>query len=80
MNFEMLLADVVKLANTASAVIPGAGLVGTAAGVGGKILELIDDLSTQAPPQSQTVLKETRDRLAAVVKAHARATSDDLRG
>lgn len=80
MNFEMLLADIARLANTASAVIPGAGLVGSAAGIGSKIIDLIDTVTAHAPPQSQAQLKEARDRLSTIVKAHARATSTDLRG
>lgn len=75
-----MLAAVTKLANVASVVIPQAKLVGSAAQMGGKILDIIDGLKDQGNPADQAAMQDARKTLSDAVKAKAAATSNRLRG
>ncbi len=80
MDMKAMLETVTKLANIASVVLPGAKVVGGAANMGGKILDIIDGLKTQGDPAEQADMQLARDKLATAVKAKAKATSARLRG
>lgn len=80
MDIRDMLATVTKLANIASVVLPQAKMVGGAAQMGGKILDIIDGLKDHADPAEQAELQEARAKLATAVKAKAAATSARLRG
>lgn len=80
MDMRSLIDGVVKVANIASNVIPGAGLVGKGAAIGGKIMDLIDDLKKHATPDQQAEMQAARAKLSDAVKAKAKSTSDRLRG
>lgn len=80
MNIKSLIDGVISLANMASTVIPGAGLVAKGAQIGEKIIGIIDDLKEHADPAQQPQMQEARAKLAEVVKAKAAATSARLRG
>lgn len=80
MDMRSLIDGVVKVANMASAIIPGAGLVGKGAEIGGKIIDIIDGLKEHADPSQQAEMQAARATLSAAVKAKAKSTSDRLRG
>lgn len=80
MTIKDMLETVTKLANIASTVLPQAKVVGGAATMGGKILDIIDGLKDQAEPAQQAEMQAARDKLATAVKAKASATSARLRG
>lgn len=80
MTIKDMLATVTKLANIASVVLPQAKIVGGAADLGGKILDIIDGLKDQGDPAEQADMQLARDKLATAVKAKAKATSARLRG
>lgn len=80
MDIRSLIDGVVKVANLASAVIPGAKLVAGGAEIGGKILDILDGLKADADPSQQAEMQAAREKLSAAVKAKAKATSDRLRG
>lgn len=79
-NIRGLLETVTKLANMASVVLPQAKLVGSAAQIGGKIIDIIDDLSANAEPDQQAEMQAARKKLSDAVKAKAASTSARLRG
>lgn len=80
-DLRSLIHAVGNLADMASAVIPGAGLVSKGADIGEKIIGIIDDLKAEAPELSQQAeLQARRNKLSTAVKAKAAATSDRLRG
>ncbi len=80
MDMKALIAGIVKVADMASVVLPQAKIVGGAANMGGKILDIIDGLKDQAEPAQQAEMQAARDKLATAVKAKAAATSARLRG
>lgn len=80
MNIKDLIDGVIKVANLASNVIPGAGLVAQGGAIGEKIIGIIDDLQQHADPSQQAEMQAERAKLADAVKAHAASTSDRLRG
>ena len=79
-DFRAIVDQVESLAHLAANFIPGAGMVEGAAKIGGKVLDLVDAVSEHAEPSDQPRLQAARKELAAKVTAHAKATSDDLRG
>ena len=80
MDMKALIAGIVKVADMASVVLPQAKIVGGAANMGGKILDIIDGLRGQGSLEDQAALQEARAKLATAVKAKASATSARLRG
>ena len=80
MDIRDLLATVTKLANVAAVVIPQAKLVGGAANLGTKVLDIIDDLKDQGDPADQAAMQAARKTLSDAVRAKAAATSARLRG
>jgi hypothetical protein len=83
MNLQALIGQVTALARTAAAVIPGEQLVGSAIGIGEKIIEVIDDLKQHVPADDTALLHDmnvARGELAKAVSAKADATSSRLRG
>ena len=80
MDIRSLIDGITKVANIAATVIPGAGLVGKGAEIGGKILDVIDGLQEHATPDQQPAMQAARAKLAEAVKAKAKSTSDRLRG
>jgi len=79
-DFRSIVQSVASLAHMAANFVPGAGMVEAAANIGGKVLDLVDAVSAHADPADQPALQAARAALAAKVTAHAKATSDDLRG
>lgn len=80
MDFRNIVSTVETLAHSVSAFIPGASAVEGAAKIGGKVLDVIDAVSAHADPADQPRLQAARSELAEKVKAHAKSTSDRLRG
>ena len=81
MDFKNLIADVMKAAKTASAIIPGMGAVGPAIEVGKKLVGIIDDLTDSAPDKrTQEEMQAQRKVLAAAVSAKAERTADRFDG
>lgn len=80
MDMKKLIAGIVQVADMAAVVLPQAKLVGGAAQMGGKILDVIDGLKDQGDSDDQAAMQEARAKLATAVKAKAAATSDRLRG
>ena len=80
MDMKALIAGIVKVADMASVVLPQAKIVGGAASMGGKIIDIIDGLKDKADPADQAAMQEARAKLATAVKAKAAATSARLRG
>lgn len=80
MDIRSLVDGVVKVAKLAAGIIPGANLVAGGAEIGGKILDIMDDLKADADPDQQAEMQEARAELSAAVKAKAAATSARLRG
>ncbi len=80
MDMKALIAGIVKVADMASVVLPQAKIVGGAANMGGKILDIIDGLRGQGTLEDQAELQAARTKLATAVKAKAAATSARLRG
>lgn len=80
-DIRSLIHAVGDLADMASNVIPGAGLVAKGADIGEKIVGIIDDLTAEAPELAQQAeLQDRRRKLTDAVKAKAAATSSRLRG
>jgi hypothetical protein len=80
-NIKGLIEQAIKLADVASAFIPGAGLAAGGARLAGKIVDVIDTLTAKAPDQKTTEqLLAARDKLRASVSAKAGRTSARLRG
>ena len=80
MDIRELLAAATKLADVAATVLPQAKLVGGAAQIGTKIIDVIDGLKEHADPSQQAEMQAARAKLAEAVKAKAKATSARLRG
>jgi len=80
MDMKALIAGIVQVADMASVVLPQAKIVGGAANMGGKILDIIDGLRGQGSLEDQAALQEARAKLATAVKAKAATTSARLRG
>lgn len=80
MDLRDMLATVTKLANIAAVVLPQAKIVGGAAQMGGKILDIIDGLQEHADPAQQAEMQAARKKLSDAVKAKAAETSARLRG
>lgn len=80
MDIRALIDEVVKVADMASAILPGAGLVGGAAKIGGQIIDIIDSLQEHADPAQQAEMQAASKTLSDAVKAKAADTSARLRG
>jgi hypothetical protein len=89
-NLASIMSDVTRLAHTvadATQAVPGVGTAigaaATMADIGTKVIDIIDTITQKHPAQdvanAQVAMQEARARLAARVKAHAAATSADLR-
>ncbi len=80
MDLRALVDGVVKVANLASGLIPGAGFVGKGVEIGTKIIGIIDELGDDIPLDQQDEARAARAALSDAVKAKAAATSARLRG
>lgn len=79
MDVRSLIDQVIAVAHTASAIIPGAGFVEQGAKLGKGVLDVIDALEGHATIEQQPELQAARAKLSEAVKAKAKSVSDSLR-
>lgn len=77
MDIGNLVRDILTVARTAAAVIPGAP---GAIAIGEKVLGLLDDVSDHIPLEEQDAAVLTRAELARVVGAKAKKTAARFQG
>lgn len=81
MNIKELIADIEKVAHTAAAVIPGAGLIDAGIGIAGSIIGLIDKTKqTFGASADVSGLDAARHALETSVSAQEAAENKELRG
>lgn len=83
MNMGAIMASAAALARTVSEATQYGGVVGDLVTLGEKVIDVIDTIKQDRPTQdldlAQREMIAAREQLAARVKAHAAATSSDLR-
>lgn len=81
MDLKKLIEAVAQAADIASTVLPGAAIAGGAVRIGGKLLEVIEDLHPHAPDAaSKAELEAAHDKLVAIVTRKSGDLSARLRG
>jgi hypothetical protein len=81
MDLKKLIDEIAQVASTAAIVLPGAGIVGGAARIGSKLIEVIEDLHPHAPDaESAGKLETAHDQLTAIVTRKSGDLSNRLRG
>jgi hypothetical protein len=81
MDLRDLINDIAKVADTAATVLPQAAIAGGAARIGGKILDIIEDLHQHAPStEDAATLEAAHDKLVQATTVKSGDLSRRLRG